>query len=179
MLMIDFIGREMIGKLRKQAATEMKRSRIISRFVIRRAKKVNGRLDNLEFASGSHMGELGSIGRSLQTCRKLFEVVLKRTDMIGDKLNDWGDYCADLWEDLRRAEKKIKAIEGDMDDNSTDCAAIWERLRLQEILIDNMQDKVHALEKLHTTKIAQFIFSPPPTPDQEQMVECKGNCEKS
>ena len=199
MIVVDFIAREMIGKLIRGAATAEKRAKIVSRFVIRRAKEVNGRLDCLESTASFHMRRLLSVGRSLQMISKLLGLLDKRAVKFDATLEEYRESCAKMWDDLRKGEHKIKSIEGDMNDNSTDCDAMWRHIRALErqekalgyfrgqsvlngaesrklqdkvdaLCKSNIQlkDKVDALEKLHSTKIAGFEYSTGPPPSIEE-----------
>ena len=166
-MIIDIICRSTVNVLKRQCATEMKRARIVSRFVIRRAKEVNERLNRLEVVAGSHMRKISSLGRSMKMCCQLFGLFDKRIDLQDATLAEYSDYSSDMWDDLRRAERCISKIEGDMDDNSTDCNAMWNHIRASEYQIKKLQNQVDALTKLNATKIGAFIYGP----QDHQMVE--------
>jgi len=148
---LDLVCRGAVRKLTQRVVTIEKKLQIMIRFVLRRSKEVNGRLDDLEEIAGKHSRCVSSIGRSMQYCSKLFAVMGGRIDKLVEVL---------------------KAHEGDMDDNSEDCADMWNHIRnieadarhslvVRNRLFDkvkSLENKVDALEKIHTTKIAAFIY---------------------
>jgi hypothetical protein len=157
---LDMVCRGMVRKLTHRVVVIEKKLKIMIRFVLRRSKEVNGRLDDLETIAGIHTRSIGSVRRCLEHISKL----LNFQDIRASKVED-----------------RMIAFEGDMDDNSEDCADMWNRIRnleglatsrdrIMNDMISNidglcesntrLKNKVDALEKLHTTKISAFIYGP-------------------
>jgi hypothetical protein len=168
-----------------------KKLKIMIRFVLRRAKEVNNRLFDLEEIANQHSKGMSSLGRSMKLISTLFKIMGSRIDKLCEDFKGDRGHSAKMFDDIRKIEgdvrhamkvrnnhsAQIMAIENDMNDNSTDCAAMWERLRLSESLIDKLQNKVDALEKLHTTKISAFIYGPT-DPDIVQLQNKVSDLEK-
>jgi hypothetical protein len=171
---LDLVCRGAVRKLTHRVTVFEKKMKIMVRFVLRRAKEVNGRLDDLEEIAGKHSRCVSSLGRSIRLVVQLFGLMGARIDKVCKDAETYRDGCTAMCEDIEKSKKHIVAIENDMTDNSTDCDAMWQHIRAYEkktmglvVKVDalckanvKLQDKVDALEKLHTTKISAFIYGP-------------------
>jgi chromosome segregation ATPase len=162
-MIIDYICRKSLNELKRLVNTEMKRSRIVSRFVIRRAKVVADRLNDLEAIAGIHSTGIASVGRSLKLVSKLFTTIGERIDKVVENQEDNLNNCAEMWDDLRKVEEKATATSARLREMQNLFDTLWAEVEQKKGAIIQLQDKVDALEKLHTTKIAKFIYSGPPT----------------
>jgi predicted choloylglycine hydrolase len=149
---MDLICRGAVRKLTQRVVVIEKKLKIMIRFVLRRSKEVNGRLDDLEEIAGKHSRCVSSLARSMNMVTKLFSSMGQRID---------------------RLVEVVKGLEEDMAGKNADYIGASKEIR-------KLHNKVDALEKLHTTKIAKFIYSPPPIEKDEDGFCVRGcSCNKS